>query len=53
MSQTTKGVLLSYGSAAVNLVSSLILVPLLIRTLSEDTYSLYKVMQSFAGSLMS
>lgn len=52
MSQTTKGVLLSYGSAAVNLVSSLILLPLLIRTLSEDTYSLYKVMQSFAGSLM-
>lgn len=52
MSQTTKGVLLSYGSAAVNLLSSLILVPLLIRTLSEETYSLYKVIQSFAGSLM-
>ena len=50
--QQLKGVLLSYGNAALNVLSSLILVPLLISSLSEETYSLYKVIQSFAGSLM-
>lgn len=50
--QQWKGVLLSYGNAALNVLSSLILVPMLISSLSEETYSLYKVIQSFAGSLM-
>lgn len=50
--QQWKGVLLSYSNAALNVLSSLILVPMLISSLSEETYSLYKVIQSFAGSLM-
>lgn len=50
--QQFRGVLLSYGNAALNILSSLILVPMLISSLSEETYSLYKVIQSFAGSLM-
>ena len=50
--QRAKGLLLSYVNAALNMLTSFLLTPLLISAFSDETYSLYKVMQSFAGSLM-
>ncbi len=50
--QTPGGVWLSVTNSVLNIVTGLMLVPLLLSVLSEETYSLYKVIQSFAGALM-
>lgn len=50
--QRTPGILLSYLNRVISMASNLILTPLLIASLTEQDYSLYKVIQSFAGPLM-
>lgn len=49
--QKTGGIALSYLNILLGLVMNLVLTPLLIASLSEGTYSLYRVMQSLAGPL--
>lgn len=51
-SQRTAGILLSYCNTALNMASSFLLVPMLLSALTDGDYSLYRVMQSFAGALM-
>ena len=51
MNQKKVGVLISYLNLAMGMVSNVFLVPLLIASLGDVDYSLYKVMQSFAGPL--
>ena len=50
--QHTKGLLLSYCSTALNLLTGFALTPVLLSALGQEDYSLYKVIQSLAGSLM-
>lgn len=50
--QRNGGIILSYLNTALNMCMNLILIPLLISALTDEDYSLYKVMQSFAGPLM-
>lgn len=50
--QKRNGALISYLNIMLGLVSNLLLVPLMIGALSDDEYSIYRVMQSFAGPLM-
>ncbi len=52
MNQRTIGVGLSLGNAGLNLLTHLILTPLLLSGLEEESYSLYKVIQAFAGPLI-
>lgn len=51
-SQRRTGIVLSYLNTVLNMSMNLILIPMLITALSDDDYSLYKVMQSFSGPLM-
>lgn len=51
-SQRRTGIVLSYLNTFLNMSMNLILVPMLITALSDDDYSLYKVIQSFSGPLM-
>lgn len=50
--QKNGGILLSYLNTALNMGMNLVLIPLLISALTDDSYSLYKVVQSLAGPLM-
>ncbi len=50
--QKKHGVILSYINLAVNMLSNVFLTPLIITSLGDDSYSIYKVMQSFAGPLV-
>ncbi len=50
--QKSKGILLSYLNTALGMCFNLILIPLLIAKLSDEQYSIYKVMQSFTGPLI-
>lgn len=53
MSQSKKGgILLSYVNIILSMVINIVLTPMMIIALSDDSYSLYKVIQSFAGPLM-
>lgn len=51
MSQKRVGVIISYLNLLMGMVSNVFLVPFLIASLGDVDYSLYKVMQSFAGPL--
>ncbi len=51
MNQKKVGVLVSYLNLVMGMVSNVFLVPFLITSLGDVDYSLYKVMQSFAGPL--
>lgn len=46
------GAVLSYLNAGLNLVTHLLLTPMLLTGLGEENYSLYKVIQSLAGPLI-
>ena len=50
--QKRKGFFLSYINIALNMFINLFLIPLLINSLSDLDYSLYKVMQAYAGPLI-
>lgn len=50
--QKNGGILLSYLNTALSMGMNLVLIPMLISALTDDGYSLYKVIQSFAGPLM-
>lgn len=51
MSQTKKGIILSYLNLLMGMVVNIFLTPLMIITLGDVDYSLYKVMYSLAGPL--
>jgi O-antigen/teichoic acid export membrane protein len=51
MNQKRIGILLSYLNLILGMVVNLFMTPLLIKSLGDVDYSLYKVMQSFAGPL--
>lgn len=51
MSQKRVGILLSYLNLIMGMVVNIFVTPLLIASLGDVDYSLYKVMQSFAGPL--
>jgi len=51
MNQKRIGILLSYLNLIMGMVVNIILLPFLISSLGDVDYSLYKVMQSFAGPL--
>lgn len=50
--QKRLGVSISYFNLALNTLTSIFLTPFMIRMLVDESYSLYKVMQSFAGPLV-
>lgn len=50
--QKRNGALISYLNIVLGMISNLLLVPIMIGALSDDEYSIYKVMQSFSGPLM-
>ena len=49
--QKKLGLSMSYLNLALATVSNIFLTPFIIRTLGDEGYSIYKVMQSFAGPL--
>ena len=51
MSQRKVGVILSYINLAIGLLINVFLTPILINYFGDLDYSIYKVMQSFAGPL--
>ena len=51
MNQKRVGIILSYINLILGMVINLYITPLLITTLGDVDYSIYKVMQSFAGPL--
>lgn len=51
-SQKKIGVLLSYLNLALSMVTNIFLTPMIITALGDESYSIYKVMQSFAGPLI-
>lgn len=51
MNQKRVGIILSYVNLILGMVINLYITPLLITTLGDVDYSIYKVMQSFAGPL--
>lgn len=51
MNQKRAGIILSYTNLILGMVSNLFLTPLMIYSLGDVDYSIYKVMQSFAGPL--
>lgn len=51
MSQKKKGILLSYFNLIIGLVANVYLTPIMIVSLGDIDYSLYKVMHSLAGPL--
>lgn len=46
------GISISYLNLALNTVISVLLTPFIIKQLGDDNYSIYKVMQAFAGPLI-
>lgn len=52
MDQRKLGAVMSYGNAGLNLLTHLLLTPVLLSGLTEEGYSLYKVIQSLAGPLI-
>ncbi len=50
--QKKLGVVLSYINLAFSMLTNVFLTPLIITALGDDSYSIYKVMQSFAGPLI-
>lgn len=50
--QKKPGVILSYINLAFSMVTNVFLTPLIITALGDERYSIYKVMQSFAGPLI-
>lgn len=50
--QKKLGVSISYLNLALSTITNIFLTPFLIRMLGDDSYSLYKVMHSFAGPLV-
>ena len=50
--QKKTGAVLSYFNILLSTVSNFVLIPLMIAALSDDEYSIYKVMQSFSGPLI-
>lgn len=50
--QKKYGALISYLNIVLGMISNFALVPMMIAVLSDDAYSIYKVMQSFAGPLI-
>lgn len=52
MNQKKIGVIVSYINLVAGMLVNVFLTPLLINSLGDTDYSLYKVMQSFSGSLM-
>ena len=50
--QKKLGVSISYLNLALSTVSNIFLTPFMISMMGDDSYSLYKVMQSFAGPLV-
>lgn len=50
--QKKLGVSISYLNLVLSTVTNIFLTPFMIRMLGDDSYSLYKVMQSFAGPLV-
>lgn len=50
--QKTKGILLSYLNIVLSMCVNIFLIPMMISVLSDNEYSIYKVMQSFAGPLI-
>lgn len=49
--QKTGSALLAYLNIALSMLSNIVLIPIMIAYLSDAQYSIYKVMQSFAGPL--
>lgn len=49
--QKTGGALLAYLNIVLSMLSNIVLIPIMISYLSDVDYSIYKVMQSFAGPL--
>ena len=50
--QKKSGALLSYLNIVLSMISNFLLIPIMIAALSDDEYSIYKVMQSFSGPLI-
>lgn len=50
--QKKNGAMLSYLNIVLGMISNFLLIPLMIAALSDDEYSIYKVMQSFSGPLI-
>jgi O-antigen/teichoic acid export membrane protein len=50
--QKKKGALISYFNIVLSMCSNFVLIPLMIAALSDEEYSIYKVMQSFSGPLI-
>ena len=51
-SQKKSGALLSYLNMALSMVVNIFLTPMLIDALTDEVYSIYKIMQSFTGPLV-
>ena len=49
--QKKLGISISYVNLILNTIVTIFLTPFMIRMMGDDSYSLYKVMQSFAGPL--
>ncbi|WP_278453838.1 hypothetical protein, partial [Thomasclavelia spiroformis] len=49
--QRKAGVILSYVSIVLNMLISLFFTPFLISSLGDAEYGIYRIVQSFAGSL--
>lgn len=49
--QKKQGILISYINIVLSTLVNIVLTPLLISALSDDGYSIYKIMRSFAGPL--
>lgn len=52
MSQKKLGILISYVNLIANMFVNIFLTPFLINALSDSNYSIYKIIQSFAGPLI-
>lgn len=50
--QKKSGAMLSYLNIVLGMLSNFLLIPMMIAALSDDEYSIYKVMQSFSGPLI-
>ena len=51
MNQQRVGILISYFNLVVGMIVTIFLTPFMIKTFGDVDYSVYKVMQSFAGPL--
>lgn len=50
--QKKGGILLSYCNIALSMCINIVLTPMMITALSDETYSIYKIMQSLSGPLI-